>query len=538
MSHRFLLLLITIWTCWLSLPEHAQASLHARHGAGRVQSQLLLAQADPNATSGSEEDTGSSLLDDPAIDDEAENDSGSSLLDGAEEAETPRAMMQAGSEGPGVEAIQRKLSELGYFTGTVDGVYGATTETAVQQFQEAEGLEATGQIDLKTWERIQTSNQALVSDTSESEESGNEETASATSPNSANSATNANPPATENAAQANAAQSSWTVQRILLVSGVAIFGLVAIAGMSLSVWRWLTRSSTQPDDVLTDTDNIGAADLPNPAHPHAINTTATPIESISADAGATNTTVTHNGTYATAPITNPELASPPPETRVQETRPDPFATPSVDRGTAPVAPHSKPPSAAQIGSTGAGGDGQANGSAPLQPAHVSPTTRLSKANLIESLIQDLNSIDSTVRRKAIWQLGQQGTTQAIQPLVDLMMDSDSQQRSLILAALSEIGERTLNPMHRALAMSLQDENAEVRKNAIRDLTRIYDQVAQLAPLLRHAMEDDDPSVRDTATWALNQLNRQAKQASFQPNSSPAQLNQSSSAEDIWHNSQE
>lgn len=496
MSHRFLPLLIVIWTCWLSMPEKAQA--RSRSVAHMPDTQPhLLAQADS--------DTDVDLEVDLDTEPETEADTGGSLLDGIEE-EAPRALMQLGSEGPGVESVQNKLSELGYFDGTVDGIYGADTETAVQQFQEAEGLEPTGRIDLTTWERIQTSNQSLVAEPSGSDASSQPDETVGEAETEAVVPDAAKPEAlsASGSAQTEQVEPSWTLKRLLLVGGVAIFGLVAIAGMSLSVWRWLTRPShpLQKDAAATG--------LPNPLNPDAINTTAVPIE-----AGLPS-----NGAQASSSVGSPPL------------QPDDVLLVNRDRNSTP-ANNSNLPSAAQADGAA---DGEANGSAALQPPNVSPTTRLSKTNLIESLIQDLDSIDSTVRRKAIWQLGQQGTTQAIQPLVNLMIDSDSQQRSLILAALSEIGERTLNPMHRALAMSLQDENAEVRRNAIRDLTRIYDQVAQLAPLLRHAMEDTDPTVRDTAAWALNQLNRQTKQASFQPNSSPAQLNQSSQSDDLWQDS--
>jgi HEAT repeat protein len=119
----------------------------------------------------------------------------------------------------------------------------------------------------------------------------------------------------------------------------------------------------------------------------------------------------------------------------------------------------------------------------------------------------LRSPDPVKRRKVIWELGQRGDTRAVQPLVDLLIDSDSKQRSLILSTLSEIGTRTLKPMTRALAVSLQDENAEVRKNAIRDLTRVYDMVSQISNLLHKATEDSDQDVQETAKWALGQLNR-------------------------------
>jgi peptidoglycan hydrolase-like protein with peptidoglycan-binding domain len=143
-----------------------------------------------------------------------------------------------------------------------------------------------------------------------------------------------------------------------------------------------------------------------------------------------------------------------------------------------------------------------NDSIPLQK-----TTRLAKINIVDALIKDLQAPDPTKRRKAIWELAQRGDSRAVQPLIDLMVDSDSKQRSLILEALSQIGTRTLKPMNRALAISLQDENAEVRKNAIRDVTRIYELVSQASQLLCHAADDPNPEVQDTARWALNQLNR-------------------------------
>ncbi len=144
---------------------------------------------------------------------------------------------------------------------------------------------------------------------------------------------------------------------------------------------------------------------------------------------------------------------------------------------------------------------------PSAPAPLLETQRLVKGNVVESLIQELHNPDPTQRRRAIWELTQRGDTRAVQPLVDLMMDSDSKQRSLILSALSEIGTRTLKPMSRALAISLQDESADVRKNAIRDLTRVYDLMSQISQMVQKATEDPDRDVRETAQWALNQMNR-------------------------------
>lgn len=136
-----------------------------------------------------------------------------------------------------------------------------------------------------------------------------------------------------------------------------------------------------------------------------------------------------------------------------------------------------------------------------------PTPRLAKVNIIDELIEDLDNANPGIRRKAIWELGQRGNSAAVQPLVGLIVNADSHEQCLILAALAEIGSRTLKPMNRALALSMQNENPEVRKNAIRDLTRIYDLMGQVGRVLGHAASDEDPDVRQTAHWALEQLNR-------------------------------
>lgn len=135
------------------------------------------------------------------------------------------------------------------------------------------------------------------------------------------------------------------------------------------------------------------------------------------------------------------------------------------------------------------------------------TTRLSRGDVVDSLVQELSSSDSALRRHAIWELGQRGHSETIQPLVNRLLEADSQEKSLILAALAEISSRSLKPMHRALTLGLQDPSPEVRKNAIRDLSRVYDTVVQLSSMLAHATQDPDPGVQETAHWALNQLNR-------------------------------
>lgn len=147
-----------------------------------------------------------------------------------------------------------------------------------------------------------------------------------------------------------------------------------------------------------------------------------------------------------------------------------------------------------------------------QPPHPASSSLIEtpyppKLDPQEQWINDLKQTNPNIRNNAIWELAQAGDSRAIQALLELLINSDSNQRSLVLAALSEIGTRTLKPLNRALSLSLQDENAEVRKNAIRDLTRIYDLATQMSQILQRAMDDPDPEVQEMAKWATERLSR-------------------------------
>lgn len=55
-----------------------------------------------------------------------------------------------GSTGSGVKKIQQKLKNWGYYSGSVDGVFGSETEAAVKRFQSKNGLSADGICGVKT----------------------------------------------------------------------------------------------------------------------------------------------------------------------------------------------------------------------------------------------------------------------------------------------------------------------------------------------------------------------------------------------------
>ena len=140
-------------------------------------------------------------------------------------------------------------------------------------------------------------------------------------------------------------------------------------------------------------------------------------------------------------------------------------------------------------------------------ADATATTHLATKHSLEELVSQLTSVQPSDRRQAIWELAQRGHSGTVQPLVNGLLTADSQEKSLILAALTEISSRGLKPLHQALALSLQDPSPEVRKNAIRDLSRLYDSLIQLSHVVAHATEDPHPDVQDTAQWALEQLNQ-------------------------------
>jgi hypothetical protein len=137
---------------------------------------------------------------------------------------------------------------------------------------------------------------------------------------------------------------------------------------------------------------------------------------------------------------------------------------------------------------------------------VQRTTRLPNIDLVLQLMEDLKDPQPRVRRRAIWKLAQMSDSRSMNSLLDTMIDTDSYDRSLILEALSQICIRTLRPMNQALAIALQDKNPQVRKNALRDLTRMYNVMAQISQLVAHATEDQDLEVQETARWAMKQLN--------------------------------
>jgi hypothetical protein len=63
-------------------------------------------------------------------------------------------ILRVGSNGPEVVTLQKRLSELGVYSGTTDGLFGGGTESAVRRFQRSAGLAEDGRVGSDAWLRI------------------------------------------------------------------------------------------------------------------------------------------------------------------------------------------------------------------------------------------------------------------------------------------------------------------------------------------------------------------------------------------------
>lgn len=62
----------------------------------------------------------------------------------------PPSILVVGSRGTDVITLQRRLQQLGYYTGMIDGVFGESTRIAVLRFQRDNGITPTGQVGTTT----------------------------------------------------------------------------------------------------------------------------------------------------------------------------------------------------------------------------------------------------------------------------------------------------------------------------------------------------------------------------------------------------
>ena len=62
--------------------------------------------------------------------------------------------LKRGDTGASVKELQRRLNDMGYNCGAVDGKFGSKTETAVKALQEASGLTPDGVVGKYTWQAL------------------------------------------------------------------------------------------------------------------------------------------------------------------------------------------------------------------------------------------------------------------------------------------------------------------------------------------------------------------------------------------------
>ena len=79
-----------------------------------------------------------------------------------------QALSKYGSRGDEVRQIQTKLKNWGYYSGSVDGIYGSATLSAVKSFQNKNGLTVDGIAGTKTLQAMGIYNSSSSSSTSSS----------------------------------------------------------------------------------------------------------------------------------------------------------------------------------------------------------------------------------------------------------------------------------------------------------------------------------------------------------------------------------
>lgn len=71
---------------------------------------------------------------------------------------TPKSLQRGFTGSEAVRAVQKRLKELGYYSGSADGDFGPKTEEAVKEFQRANGLTADGKVGEKTLAKMNAKN--------------------------------------------------------------------------------------------------------------------------------------------------------------------------------------------------------------------------------------------------------------------------------------------------------------------------------------------------------------------------------------------
>ena len=417
---------------------------------------------------------------------------------------------------PAVRSLQNRLGQLGYYEGAADGVFNPATSAALKAFQENNGLVGTGILDPLTEDRL-LDRDAVPANIEGNATDTDEPALELPGPTTDDPTDELTSPEGESSELPEPPEGSDPESLIESADADGTAAPAEDAPASDADGEVFSLEGT-PNDGEADSDVDGDSDG-DPAEDAAAGAEASPesegglfrlvlLGIIIMAMGALGTGLVlwfaRRKAQKAAELDNPALDG---QASVNE---------AIDPSNLSPAPVVKPPPPPPSPYYSQNGQPIAvsepaqlavNPPPPPMPLSAIPESRVAKVNIIDELIQDLQEPDPVRRRKSIWELGQRGNSAAVQPLANLLAEADSTEQGLILAALAEISTKTLKPMNRAMAMALQDDNPEVRKNAIRDLTRIYDSLGQVGRMLGQASADDDPEVRQTANWALDQLNK-------------------------------
>ena len=82
------------------------------------------------------------------------------------------AVLKQGSRGQDVKTVQEKLKRWGYYSGSVDGIYGPQTKKAVEYFQRKNGLKADGIVGKATFAALGMMEQAGQGNSSQPSQNG------------------------------------------------------------------------------------------------------------------------------------------------------------------------------------------------------------------------------------------------------------------------------------------------------------------------------------------------------------------------------
>ena len=119
---------------------------------------------------------------------------------------------------------------------------------------------------------------------------------------------------------------------------------------------------------------------------------------------------------------------------------------------------------------------------------------------------DPASVQTTLKRRAIWRLAKAEGYYSIEPLLKVISQVGAADQNLILQAVTQINQRSYQSINHELFTALHNENPQVRLKALRDLKNLYQFVSPVITKIAQMHSDQDDEVRQTAINILRQLN--------------------------------